>query len=210
MDMKLLRIDSSARSSSVTRQLTSRFVDAWKAKHPHGRVIERDLSAISLPHITDEWLAAGVPAFERSAAQKKYLAISDALIEDLLAADTVLIGSPMHNFTVSWPLKAWLDQVVRIGKTFGYDKNGPQGLVKGKRVVVVTSRGGAYSSGSPLASFDFQEPYLRRILAFIGLTDVVFIHAENQLREQASSSLKGAIEEIERAIAEEVTPLRAP
>jgi FMN-dependent NADH-azoreductase len=208
--MKLLRIDSSARASSVTRQLTSRFLDAWKAKHPHGGVIERDLSAISLPHITDDWLAAGVPAFEQSAGLKKYLAISDALIEDPRAADTIVIGSPMNNITVSWPLKAWLDQIVRIGTTFGYDKNSPQGLVKGKRVVVVTSRGGTYSAGSPLASFDFQEPYLRRILAFIGLTDVVFIHAENQLREQANSSLKGAIEEIERAIAGEVTPRNAP
>jgi FMN-dependent NADH-azoreductase len=86
----------------------------------------------------------------------------------------------MYNFTISAPLKAWIDQIVRVGRTVLFGPNGPQGVLKGKKAVVITSRGGAYRPGTPTASYDYQEQYLRHILAFIGLTDLIFIHAENQ------------------------------
>jgi FMN-dependent NADH-azoreductase len=156
---------------------------------------------MSLPHITDDWSATFGDPSKISPAQREYLSTSDTLIEELLEADTVLIGTPMHNFTISWELKAWIDQVVRLGKTVAYGANGPQGLLTDKKVVIVTSRGGSYGPGTPRFDSDFQEPYLRRILAFIGLTDVTFIHAESQYRrEQAEPARIAALERIEQAV----------
>lgn len=179
--MILLRVDSSARRNSVSRQLTQTFVEVWKKENPSGDVIERDLATTSLPLITDEWThAAHSDLLALTPAQRETLAVSDALIEEVLAADTIVIGAPMYNLTVSAPLKGWIDQIVRIGRTFLYGPAGPQGVLKDKKVIVLTSRGGAFRPGTPTAQFDHQEPYLRHILGFIGLTDVTFIHAENQ------------------------------
>jgi FMN-dependent NADH-azoreductase len=179
--MKLLRIDSSARSNSVSKQLTNRFVEKWKQEHPEGQVIERDLVATNLPFITDEWVhAAFTDPSSMTAEQKQVLSLSDALVEELVAADTIVIGAPMYNFTIPAPLKAWIDQIVRVGKTVLFGAAGPEGVLKGKKTFVVTSRGGAFRPGTPTERFDYQEPYLRHIFAFIGLTDVTFIHAENQ------------------------------
>lgn len=198
---RLLRIDSSARSSSVSRQLTSRFVEAWQEEHPHGEVIHRDLTATRLPHITDDWLGTyGDPA-DLTPAQREYLSTSDTLIEELVAADTIVIGAPMYNFTISWALKAWIDQVIRLGKTLVYENTGPKGLLGGRKVVVITSRGGAYPAGTPRAAYDFQEPYLRLVLGTMGLTEVTFIHAENQLNEQAQASRDAAIAQIQQVAA---------
>ena len=179
--MKLLRIDSSARRNSVSRQLTQRFVESWKKENSTGEVVDRDLATTPLPLITDEWtLALHSDPAKRTPAQQEALAISDLLVEELLAADMIVIGAPMHNFTISSLLKAWIDQIVRFGRTVAWGAKGPEGLLKGKRVVVVTSRGGSFRPGTPTAAYDYQEPYLRHILAFIGLTNVTFIHAENQ------------------------------
>src|ERR1700676_3239815 len=179
--MKLLRVDSSARRNSVSRQLTGRFAEAWQQEHPDGTVIERDLATTALPHISDEWVQAIHTSPENlTAEQKQVLQLSDTLVEELVAADTIVIGAPMYNFAIPAPLKAWIDQVVRVGKTVHFAASGPQGILKGKKVYVVTSRGGAFRPGTPAERFDHQEPYLRHILAFIGLTDVTFIHAENQ------------------------------
>jgi FMN-dependent NADH-azoreductase len=199
--MKLLRIDSSARRNSVSRQLTEKFVQTWKEQNPTGEVIERDLATTHLPHITDEWvLASHSNPASLTPAQQETLAVSHALIEELRAADTIVIGAPMYNFTISAPLKAWIDQVVRIGQTWLYSPSGPEGLLKGKKVIVITSRGGAYRPGTPTAQYDHQEPYLRHILRFIGLTDVTFIHAENQKPgEQAEPSRAAAFEQLQRA-----------
>jgi FMN-dependent NADH-azoreductase len=179
--MNLLRIDSSARRNSVSRHLTGRFADAWQQEHPQGKVIERDLATTVLPHITDEWVQAihSDPA-TLTAEQKQVLQLSDMLVEELVQADTIVIGAPMYNFAIPAPLKAWIDQVVRIGKTVLFAETGPKGILKGKKVYVITSRGGAYRSGTFTERFDYQEPYLRHVLGFIGLTDVTFIHAENQ------------------------------
>src|SRR5580692_13016072 len=199
--MKLLRIDSSARRNSVSRQLTQRFVESWKKENSTGDVVERDLATTPLPLITDEWtLALHSDPAKRTPAQQEALAVSDLLVEELLAADTIVIGAPMHNFTVSALLKAWIDQVVRFGRTVAWGAKGPEGLLKGKRVVVVTSRGGSFRPGTPTAAYDHQEPYLRHILAFIGLTDVIFIHAENQKPgDLAEPSRVAALAQIQQA-----------
>ncbi len=179
--MKLLRIDSSARRNSISRQLTDKFVHTWKLENPAGEVIERDLAKTSLPLITDEWtLAAYSDPAMLTPGQREILAVSDELIEEVLAADVIVIGAPMYNLTVSAPLKAWIDQIVRSGRTVLWGPKGSQGILKGKKVFVLTSRGGSFKPGSPTAQYDHQEPYLRDILAFIGLTDATFIHAENQ------------------------------
>src|SRR5579863_7178504 len=134
--MKLLRIDSSARRNSVSRQLTARFVETWKKENPTGEVIERDLAKTDLPSITDEWtLAAHSDPATWTPAQRQTLSVSEALIEELLAADTIVIGAPMYNFTISAPLKAWIDQIVRVGRTVLYGPNGPAGLLQGKQVI---------------------------------------------------------------------------
>lgn len=201
--MKLLQIDSSARTSSVTRRLTAKFAEEWKKNHPNGEVTHRDLSATTLPLITDDWGAAHLEESQRTPAQRSYLSTSDELIEELQAADTVVVGAPMYNFSVPSSLKAWIDQVVRIGKTFGYGPKGPQGLLGKKKVFVITARGGAYEKVTAREAWDFQEPYLRHILGFLGLTDVTFIHAENQVGEKAGTSLAVAAGRIDEFAADQ-------
>jgi len=197
VQMKLLQIDSSARrTSSVSRRLTAKFAEEWRKSHPDSEVIQRDLSATALPLITDDWGATYLEDSQLTLAQRSYLSTSDQLIEELAAADTVVIGAPMYNFTIPSLLKAWIDQVVRLGKTVGYGPNGPQGLLARKKVVVITSRGAAYEKGTARGAFDFQEPYLFHSLAVIGLTDVTFIHAENQGRAEAAVHFADAAERI--------------
>ena len=191
--MKLLKIDSSARGNSISRKLTA---------HPGSEVMERDLAVTALPLVTDEWVAATrTDPSQLTLAERQTLAISDMLIDELVGADVIVIGAPMYNFSISSTLKAWIDQVVRLGRTVTYGANGPKGLLAGKKVFVLTSRGGAYGRGTHYEKLDFQEPYLRHILGFIGLTDVTFIHAENQLRESAGPCLAAAIEEIDKLAA---------
>jgi FMN-dependent NADH-azoreductase len=210
--MKLLRIDSSARRNSISRQLTEKFVEIWKQENPSGEVLNRDLATTSLPLITDEWThAAFADATRLTPAQRETLAVSDALVEELLAADTIVIGAPMYNLTVSAPLKAWIDQIVRVGRTVLYGADGPQGVLKNKKVIVLTSRGGAFRPGTPTAQYDHQEPYLRHILGFIGLTDITFIHAENQKPgELAEPARAAAIEQLQLAAAAVNRPATPP
>jgi FMN-dependent NADH-azoreductase len=208
--MKLLRIDSSARGSSVTRKLTAAFADAWGREHQEGEVMERDLSATALPHITDDWAATFGDPGKMTPSQREYLSTSDTLIAELLAADVIVIGAPMYNFTISWELKAWIYQVVRLGQTVVYEPSGPKGLLERKRVVVITSRGGSYSSDASAPNFDFQESYLRRILSFMGLNDVIFVHAENQRRgDQAQSAREAAAERIGQVASQTASHVRA-
>ena len=198
--MKLLQIDSSARKSSVTRQLTAKFTKEWGKTHPDGVVIQRDLSTTALPLITDDWGATYLEDSKLTPAQRSYLSTSDELIEELIAADTIVIGAPMYNFTIPSLLKAWIDQIVRMGKTFGYGPDGPKGLLTGKKVIVITSRGGAYQKGTVTEAFDFQEPYLRHVLGFIGLRDVTFIHAENQAGEKAAVFFATTVQRISETV----------
>lgn len=166
--------------NSKSTQVAAEFVSAWKAANPAARTIHRDL-AKSVPHLTGEHLATWMTAAtDRSERQHAVARESDALIEELEAADVIVIAAPMYNFSISSTLKAWLDHITRAGRTFRYTEKGPEGLLKNKKVFVVTARGGVYTSESPLKTYDFQEPYLRAILGFNGLTDVTFVHTEAQ------------------------------
>lgn len=201
--MKLLQIDSSARGASVSRAMTRAFVDAWREVNPATQIKHRDLRSLPAATVTDEWVAArdADPA-QRSDAHRDVLKLSDELIDELHAADVVVLGSPMYNFNISAPLKTWVDLVVRQGRTVDFHVRPPKGLLQGKKLVVVTARGGAYGAGSPTAAFDFQEPYLRHILSLIGFKDVTFIHADRQLygEEAAASSREEARQRIGQVV----------
>jgi FMN-dependent NADH-azoreductase len=205
--MKLLRIDSSARRNSVSRLLTANFVDSWRQQNPDGEVIERNLATTHLPHVTDEWVqAAFTDPANLTTEQRLVLATSDTLIEELRQADVIVLGAPMYNFAIPAPLKAWIDQIVRVGQTIVYGPSGPKGILDHKKVYVITSRGGAFRPGSPAERFDHQEPYLRHILGFIGLTDVTFIHAENQKPgKQGDQARAAAISEIRQLTSQDST-----
>jgi FMN-dependent NADH-azoreductase len=166
--------------NSKSAQVASEFVSEWKAANPAARVIRRDL-ANTVPHLTGEHLGAWMTApAQRSARQQTIASESDPLIEEVEAADEIVIAAPMYNFSIPSTLKAWLDHITRAGRTFRYTEKGPEGLLKNKKVFVVAARGGVYTGDSPAKGYDFQEPYLRAILGFNGLTDVTFIHVEAQ------------------------------
>ena len=173
----LLVINSSATGEgSVSRELVEFAVDRLRQESPEAAVVHRDLGANPVPHLEVATLngVRGTPSTEVEQAARQ---LSDALIAELRAADTVVIGAPMYNFGVTTALRSWFDHVMRAGETFSYSAEGPRGLLDGKRVIVIESRGGLYSEG-PAAVMDFQEPYLRHLLGFIGLKDVTFVHAE--------------------------------
>lgn len=166
--MKLLHIDSSALGNySVSRQLTADIVAELKRHSPDLDITYRDLAAEPLPHWT--------PAAD---ASDPVAIVGNQALEEFQATDIVVIGAPMYNFAISSSLKAWLDRILVAGKTFRYTANGPEGLAGGKRVIVASSRGGLYGKDAPAAALDFQEPYLRAALGFIGITDLEFVRAE--------------------------------
>lgn len=193
----LLVIDSSPRSNSVSRRLTRHVAEQWKQRNPEGRIIERDLTAATPAYLSEGWIQAmATPEEKRTLEQKNVLAESDAYIAELIAADVIVIGAPMHNFTISAPLKAWIDQVVRAGKTFSYGEKGPKGLLPSeKQVLVIVSRGGTYGEGSPA---DFQVPYLRHMLHFVGLNNLRVIDADRQAfgADAAQKSIDDAIAQL--------------
>ncbi|ONN65524.1 FMN-dependent NADH-azoreductase [Herbaspirillum sp. VT-16-41] len=191
----LLHIDSSARTGgSISRQLTASFAQQWQAKNPGGQVVHRDLAANTLPHLSESMMGAYfTPADARSAEQADVIKQSDALVDELLAADTIVIGVPMYNFAPPSTLKAWIDHVFRAGRTFKYTETGPVGLVTGKKAVIILSRGGKYSEG-PMEALDFQGKYLKSALGFIGITDVELVIAEgvSMGEEAAKQAVAGA------------------
>ncbi|HEF4773806.1 FMN-dependent NADH-azoreductase [Burkholderia multivorans] len=195
----ILQINSAARSQGAQSTLLSNELTAkLQQSHPGAKVVVRDLLADGLPHLDESVLGAFfTPAENRSAEQNAIVAKSDALIAELQAADIVVIGAPMYNFGISSQLKTYFDWIARAGVTFRYTENGPEGLIKGKKVYVVSARGGKYA-GTP---HDSQTPYLRSFLGFVGMTDVSFIYAEglNMGPEAQSAALAGAREAIAAA-----------
>jgi FMN-dependent NADH-azoreductase len=166
--MKLLHIDASALGAySVSRGLTAAIVDEFARNHPGIEVTYRDVHANPLAH----W---SMPAGEND----PHALQGDQVMEEFLAADVVVIGAPMYNFGIASSLKAWIDRIAVAGKTFRYGASGPEGLAGGKRVIIASSRGGVYSGGAPAAAMDFQEPYLRAMFGFLGVTDIEFVRAE--------------------------------
>ena len=175
----ILRLESSIKGdASITRKLT----DSLVGKFAGTSITERNAQGI--PLIDGTWVgAAYTPAADRSAEQKAALALSDTLIDELRAADTIVIGMPVYNFGVTGPLKAWIDQICRVGETFAYTETGPKGLLSNKKVYV------AYASGGvPMGSgYDFASAYLRQVLGFIGITDVQFVAAEGVAANEAAA-----------------------
>ena len=202
--MKLLHIDSSALGgNSVSRLLTERLVAQWRATHP-GTVVEYlDLATDAPNHLSIESLGFrfGPDAEGLSDVQRRENEISERLVSQFLAADVVVVGAPMYNFSVPSQLKAWIDRVAQAGRTFRYTENGPEGLAKGKTVVVASTRGGAYTS---LPAMDHQESYLRTVFGFFGITDVRFVRAEGIAMGDAAKAagLASAEADIQAHVAE--------
>ena len=184
--MKLLHLDSSALSgNSVTRELTAAIVARWQDKLPQLQVEYRDLDSNPLPHLTARSLAQADSAEAADAART---------MEQFLAADVLVIGAPMYNFSIPSTLKAWIDRVAVAGKTFRYTEKGPEGLAGGKRVIIASGRGGIHTN----APTDFQEAYLRQVFGFLGVTDIEFVRAEGVAYspQHRSDAIAGALASI--------------
>tara|TARA_A100001391_G_scaffold119260_1_gene81162 strand:- start:8726 stop:9334 length:609 start_codon:yes stop_codon:yes gene_type:complete len=199
--MKLLHLDSSILgANSVSRSLSSAAVERFKAVEGDLEVTYRDLAADPVQHLT-----GGVMAVVRGGMEvpddpglKQDLALGEALVDELVAADIVVIGVAFYNFTIATQLKAWIDRIAVAGKTFRYTENGPEGLLGDKRIVLAIARGGFYGAGSPAAPLEHAESYLRGVFGFLGVSDPEVIVAEglNTGPDQREAAIKGAIERI--------------
>lgn len=199
--MKLLHIDSGILGDySVSRRLSAATVAQLKAAHPGLTVTYRDLATNPVAHLSGSYLAAqSIDPSQHDAQLRKDLADGASVLEDFLAADIVVVGAPMYNFSIPSQLKAWIDRLAVAGKTFRYTEKGAEGLAGGKTVIVASSRGGFYGAGTPLAAIDHQENYLKAVFGFFGIQDVTFVRAEGLA---VSADQKAAsIAEAEQAIA---------
>lgn len=182
--MKLLHIDSGITgTASLSRQISAAIVESLKTADPRITVVRRDLEAEPLPHLNGAGLGA----------------LADGeLLSEFLEADIVVLGAPMYNFTIPSQLKAWFDRILVAGKTFRYTAEGPEGLAGGKRVIIASSRGGAYSDGGPTAGLDFHEPYMRALFGFVGIPEVEIIRAEGVVfsPEHREKALSGALAQV--------------
>jgi FMN-dependent NADH-azoreductase len=188
--MTLLHIDASITGDhSVSRQVSAAIVERLRQHTPSLRIVRRDLTADALPHLTPAHLPGQPPVAGLEAEQAQ----SNAVLDEFLAADTVVIGAPMYNFSVPSQLKAWIDRILVAGRTFRYTATGPEGLAGHKRIIVALSRGGFYGPGSPAAGAEHVESYLRAVFGLMGVTDVEFVLAEGvqvspEHREKALSA----------------------
>lgn len=197
--MKLLHIDSSPlAANSVSRDLTRRTVAEWLRQHPGTTVEHLDLAADAPTHLDLDSLGfrLGIDAEGLTEIQKRENAVSEKLVSQFLAADVVVLGAPMYNFSVPTQLKAWVDRVAQAGRTFRYTEQGPQGLATGKTVIIVSTRGGAYGDVNVM---DHQESYLKAVLGFFGVTDVRIVRAEGLAMGDAAKA--SALQAAESAIA---------
>lgn len=177
--MKLLHVDSSILGQgSVSRTLSAEIVAARTALDPSLEVSYRDLAAAPVGHLNGAHLAAASGAVPTDAATERDIALGEAMLDEFLAADIVVVGAPMYNFSVPSQLKAWIDRLAVAGRTFRYTAEGPQGLAGGKKVIVASSRGGFYGPGMPAAPLEHQESYLRAVFGLFGITDITFVRAE--------------------------------
>jgi FMN-dependent NADH-azoreductase len=194
----ILHVASSSNlQGSLSRQVGAQAVAKLASRHSGARVIERDLVKTPLPHLSPEFLGA-MFAGKNDAPE---LQLSEQLIGELLGSDVLVIEAPMYNFGIPSALKAWIDHVVRAGRTFQYGANGPEGLAKGKKAVLVLSRGGVYSAG-PYKAMDYQETYLRAVLGFIGITDVESIHIEGVAMgpDKTAAAMESARQSVEHLL----------
>jgi FMN-dependent NADH-azoreductase len=178
---KVLVITASPRGErSASRALSTHFAGLWAQQHPEDTVLLRDLGHHPVPHVTEPWVVgAFAPGDAQTPESKAAIAVSDQLVDEFLGCDRFIFGVPMYNFNVPSTFKAYIDQIVRPGKTFAVGPNGFEGLVKDKKALFITCSGGAYPPGTPAGAMNFQEPYLRAIFSFIGVTEVQFVMADN-------------------------------
>ena len=194
--MKLLHIDSSVLGPhSVSRQLSAAIVDRLRKARPGLEIAYRDLATTPLAHLSGPHLAAAQGAAPEADLQRD-LAAGQAVMDEFLAADIVVLGAPMYNFTIPSQLKAWIDRIVVAGKTFKYSEQGVEGLAGNKRVIIAVSRGGYYGAGSPAAAGEYVETYLRWVFGFIGVKNLEFISADGVQvgPEHREKALTGALE----------------
>jgi len=206
----ILHIDASARlGRSHTRRLSARFVEAWLARRPHDTVIRRDVGLEPPPPVTEDWIAAAFTRPERRTPEMRAtLTVSDALVDELERADLIVAGVPMYNFGLPAQMKAWVDNIVRVGRTFGFDRS-RQGepywpMLSGKRLVTLGARGDwGYGPGERLAGLNHVEPHLQTVFRYIGITDAVSVAAEYDefADERIRQSLQAAEAEIDRLVA---------
>jgi FMN-dependent NADH-azoreductase len=194
----ILHLDASPRGDrSISRALTKDFITTWKQMRLGDTVTYRDLGRYPVPPIDEAWIAAAFsPPDQVTSELAAVLDVSNQLIDELLAADLCVFGIPMYNYSVPANFKAYIDQIVRVRRTFVVDSDGYEGLVKGKKILMITTRGSSYSAGA----LDFQEPYLRAVFEFIGITEIQFIHAENlsvgaEARQQSLMAAHAAIQQ---------------
>jgi FMN-dependent NADH-azoreductase len=174
----LLHLDSSPLESAVSRELTKEFVATWKAAHPDGTVIYRDLARTQNQPLDAQWIySVYTPDSARTPEQQAALTLSNELISELEKADEYVFGVSMHNFTIPGTLKLWLDQIIRKDETFTYGATGPQGLLIGKKATFLVATGGIYQLGTPTGAYNFIEPYLKTVFGFLGVTDATFVTA---------------------------------
>lgn len=197
----ILHLDSSPRGSrSISRSLTKEFISAWLTVHPEDSVTYRDVGKYPVPPVDEAWIAGAFSKAEVLPDElKNALSISDELINELFVADHYVFGVPMHNFSIPANFKAYIDQVVRVNRTFTPDW---QGLLTNKKMLVITSRGSSYKTGTDLEALDFQEPYLRTVFGFIGITDITFLNVEsvNEGQEARERSLTEARDVIKNTV----------
>jgi FMN-dependent NADH-azoreductase len=177
--MQLLHIDSAITGEqSVSRELTARTVAAWKASHPGTSVQYLDLAKDAPSHLSADSMGFRTGQAAATELQRQENALSEALVSQFLAADVIVIGAPLYNFSVPSQLKAWIDRIAQAGRTFKYTDKGPVGLAGGKTVIVASSRGGVYSTSEGGQAMEHQESYLKVVFGFFGITDVRFVRAE--------------------------------
>ena len=197
--MKLLHLDSSILGgNSASRLLSAATVDQLAKAAPGLDIVYRDLASEPLAHLSGEHLAARQGAVPETPATQKEIAASQAVLDEFLGADIVVIGAPMYNFGIPSQLKAWVDRILVAGKTFRYGAAGPEGLAGSKRVIVAISRGGLYGAGMPAAAFEHVESYLRGVFGFIGVTNLEIVVAEGlQIGpEQREKAMQGALQAV--------------
>ncbi len=193
--MKILHLDSSVTGEkSVSRSLTAAAAERLKSQHPEAEYVYRDLIDDTLRHYTAVLRIYGDNADQGTPQQKQELVIGKQILDEFLSADVVVVGAPMYNLSVPSQLKAWIDHIVVPGVTFKYGPKGPEGQCGGKKIIILSTRGGQYGPGSPFEAYDFQEKYLRAVFGFLGVQDVTVITAEGIARgpEIAAAALASA------------------
>ena len=203
---RILHIDSSANvRSSISKMLAQEFVAAWKSAHPSDTITYRDFGKNPVPPVDQNWLdsAFAPPDAVLTTAQRLALGASNALVDELLAADFYVFSIPMYNFTIPSTFKAYIDQIVRFGRTVAPSPTGLQGLVQGKKMLIISARMGDYSKGGPRESFDFHESYLRAIFGFIGITDITYVPVSQNPQHDDQVTLAQKLEAA-RAMIQEV------